>query len=130
MTINVIPVDYNAPQQLYRGTLDAGQDVSYAIPIPADATPGAIGSISVDEGGDSAPYQASLTLTTTATDFVGHYQLVEQTYYIQIAGGQHPRQDALQVSPGTSLYVNATLAHNGKTGHGPKSIALQLRKPQ
>lgn len=129
MSTTVVKMDYNAPQQRYTSVLDTGVDVSAQYALPADAIPGAVGSISTMDYG-SAPFNASVTLAYNDSDFSGTYQSVEQTLYFQIAGGSHPRQDCKQYKPGSTVYVNVTLAHAGKEGKGPKNIAFEPRHPQ
>lgn len=132
MTTKVVVVPY-VPQTLVDGDVAGGQDLSFRVDVPADAKRGGTGSVSVGSLG-GASFNAIVTLSNSPDVHTGTYRSVDQTFYYQIA--TTPVSEAVatgglyQAGAGEPMYLNITLAHDGKPGHGPHTARCECRAAQ
>lgn len=135
MTTSVVKLPY-APQQLIEGFISGGNNLSFETEVPADAKPGAVGSVSLAPDAD---FNACVCQAGDSTTFKGDYRDVAQTMYFQIASDPPnvPKPGSVypfQVNAGELLYTNITIAHDGKQGGGnwpaPKRIRAECRAAQ
>lgn len=130
MTTSVVALQY-APQILVPGYISGGNNLSFQVSVPADAKPGAVGSVSL---ASDVGFNACVDVAPNSKKNGGAYANVDVTRYFQIAGGTNPNEDYYQVAPGEDFYVNITIAHDGKQGGGnwpePKRIRAECRAAQ
>lgn len=130
MGTSVVKVPY-APQELVAGEISGGNPLSFAIVVPEGAVPGSVGSVSIAA---DAPFNARVSLEDDSETFGGTYREVDQTLYFQIAGGANPHNQYYQVAPGAAMFLNVTLAHDGKQGGGnwpePRRLRCECRAAQ
>jgi hypothetical protein len=123
MSQTIVKVPY-APQTLVDGKVSGGKDLSFEIDVPADAVPNGKGSISVGSGG-GVNFNARVWLANSPTAQEGKYMSLDSagTWQFQIATNPptpHTPDPTVapvyQVGPGEKMYLNITVAHDGKTG--------------
>lgn len=111
-----------APGHTYvRAQVATNKDVSGKVTIASDARACSVGTIDTLEYGD-APFKATITISHRSGDNSGAYASIERTFYYQIApqiqGQTCPARQGISVIvwPGSTIFVNVSLAHADKLG--------------